>query len=337
MQFSDRIGRNLKLRDLNILLAVAEWDSISKAAHHLAISHPVVSKAISDLERTLGVRLLDRSPKGIEPTIYGRAFLDSSRAIFDDLRQGMENIELLSNPASGELRIGCTPPMAAGLTPVIINRLLERYPGVVHYIIESDAAGLRRELIQRNIELFMGRFPRQPRDDDVDVEMLLLERQHVVAGIENPLVRRVNIALGELLDEPWILPPFDSAAESQIQETFQATGLDVPRASLVTNSIPLCINLLRTGRFLTVFPASILEYSTMKPLFAVLPIELPVNSSPVGIVTVPGRMLSSLAKVFIECARSVVKPTIKEHGSDRPPAPSLPIRGWVAPVPVPTA
>jgi DNA-binding transcriptional LysR family regulator len=91
MDWSDRIGRRLKLRDLHILLAVVQWGSISRAAEHLAISHPVVSKAIADLEHALGVRLFDRSPKGIEPTEYGRAFLASSRAVFDELRQGVQN------------------------------------------------------------------------------------------------------------------------------------------------------------------------------------------------------------------------------------------------------
>ena len=90
MQRSDRIGRRLKLRDVHIPLAVAQWGSISKAAEHLAISHPVVSKAIADLEHTLGVRLFNRSSKGVEPTMYGRAFVASSRAAVDELRQGVE-------------------------------------------------------------------------------------------------------------------------------------------------------------------------------------------------------------------------------------------------------
>ena len=88
MQLADRIGRRLKLRELHILLAVAERGSMAKAAHDLAISQPVVSKTIADLEHTLGVRLLDRSRQGIEPTPYGRALLRRSFAAFDELREG---------------------------------------------------------------------------------------------------------------------------------------------------------------------------------------------------------------------------------------------------------
>jgi DNA-binding transcriptional LysR family regulator len=79
MSWSDRIGRRVRLRDLHILLAVAQTGSMVRAAKNLAISQPVVSKTISDLEHVLGVRLLDRSARGLEPTSYGRAFIDCER------------------------------------------------------------------------------------------------------------------------------------------------------------------------------------------------------------------------------------------------------------------
>src|SRR5258705_3046787 len=86
MQPSDRIGRRLSLRDLNLLLIVIEKRSMSKAAAELAVSQPVVSKAIANMERVLGVPLLDRSPTGIEPTPYGRAIARRGVAAFDELR-----------------------------------------------------------------------------------------------------------------------------------------------------------------------------------------------------------------------------------------------------------
>src|SRR5215211_2819197 len=98
MQWTDRIGHRIKLRDLHVLIAVVQSGSMTKAAESLAISVPVVSKAISDLEHTVGVRLLDRSAQGIEPTSYGSALLDSSLAAFDELRQGVKNIQFLADP-----------------------------------------------------------------------------------------------------------------------------------------------------------------------------------------------------------------------------------------------
>src|SRR6266705_960909 len=93
MRWNDRIGRRIKLSDLHILLAVAQSGSMAKAANQLAVSHPVVSRSISDLEHVLGVPLLERSRRGVELTAYGRAMLNSGHASFDELRQGVKNIE----------------------------------------------------------------------------------------------------------------------------------------------------------------------------------------------------------------------------------------------------
>src|SRR5919197_4559897 len=82
MHWSDRVGRRLKLRDLHIVLAVAKSGSMGKAAADLAISQPSVSKAIADVEHAVGLRLLDRGPRGIEPTIYGRALVSCGTAVF---------------------------------------------------------------------------------------------------------------------------------------------------------------------------------------------------------------------------------------------------------------
>ena len=115
MQLADRIGSRLKLRELHILLAVAECRSMAKAAHDLAVSQPVVSKTIADLEAALGVRLLDRSRQGIVPTPYGRALLHRSFAAFDELREGVKEIEFLTKPTTGDVRVGALVGAVAGL------------------------------------------------------------------------------------------------------------------------------------------------------------------------------------------------------------------------------
>ena len=96
MRWDDRIGRRLKLRDLHILMSLAQSGSMGKAASELSISQPAVSKAIADVEHTLKVRLLDRTPLGVEPTRYGHALLKWGNAVFDDLRQSVKEIEYLS-------------------------------------------------------------------------------------------------------------------------------------------------------------------------------------------------------------------------------------------------
>src|SRR5260370_17861679 len=110
MRWNDRIGRRIKLSDLHILLVVAQSGSMVKAAKELAVSHPVVSRSISELEHTLGVRLLERNPHGVDLTEFGRAMLNRSHAAFDELRQGVKDIEFLADPTAAEVRIGSPAP-----------------------------------------------------------------------------------------------------------------------------------------------------------------------------------------------------------------------------------
>src|ERR1700727_4007503 len=174
MDWSDRVGRRIRLRDLHVVLAVAECGSMSKAATQLAISHPVVSKTISDLERTLGVRLFDRTSQGVELTTYGQALLKCGVNVFDDMRQGLKQIEFLTDPTSGDLAVGCPEIMNAGIMPAISERLLRQTPGVRLQVVHADIALLQFNLLrERKVELLIGRMPDPFVEDDLVSEPLL--------------------------------------------------------------------------------------------------------------------------------------------------------------------
>ena len=128
VQRSERVSRDLKLREFRVLLTVAQQGSMAKAATLLRISQPAVSKAIRDIEHVVGLRLLDRSRHGVEPTAYGRVLVKRGLAIFDELKQGLEELEFLADPAAGQLRIGSNETMAAGVLPAIIDMMSRQYP-----------------------------------------------------------------------------------------------------------------------------------------------------------------------------------------------------------------
>src|SRR5215469_7840724 len=113
MEWESRLGRRLRVRDLYILATVVKTGGMARAARQLSMTQPSVSAAISNLEHMLGVRLLDRSPRGIEPTIYADAMLKRSSAVFDELKQSVRDVQSLANPATGELRIACTESVNA--------------------------------------------------------------------------------------------------------------------------------------------------------------------------------------------------------------------------------
>jgi DNA-binding transcriptional LysR family regulator len=309
MRWNDRIGRRIKLSDLHILLAVAQTGSMAKAAQALAVSHPVVSRSISDLEHVLGVRLLERNPRGVELTRYGQAMLARSHAAFDELRQGVKDIEFLSDPSVGEVRIGTTPPLAASFVFAVIERLSRRYPRVKFRVIaeESRQPAQRHNLKERAVDLLIFRKVATVVDDETSFEFLFESPYVVAAGASSPWVRRRRIELAELMNERWALPGPDGAFGSFVTDAFRAAGLDYPPATVITSALEIRANLLRTGRYLSIMPEFWLQLPERHPFLRKLPVELPIASAPIGIVTLKNRKPSPVVQHFIDCARDVAK------------------------------
>jgi DNA-binding transcriptional LysR family regulator len=223
----DQIGRRIKLRQLEVLFAVVECGTMGKAAQRLALSQPVVSKAIAELEHTVGARLLDRGPKGAEPTHYGRALLKRSIAIFDELRQSVGEIKFLADPTVGELRVACADSILSGLLPLIINRLSGRHPNLTFHVSQAfSGAPLYRELRERNVDLVLGKVTMPLAEEDMKAEILFGERYVVVAGARSPWVRRRSIKLAELINERWVLQTLEQhEGRAQVSQIFRACGL----------------------------------------------------------------------------------------------------------------
>jgi DNA-binding transcriptional LysR family regulator len=230
MLWDERIGQRLKLRDLYVFRTVAQLGSMGKAAARLAVSQPAVSKAISDLEHVLGVCLLDRSPLGVEPTVYGATLLKWSATIFDNLRQGVDEIEFLADPAAGELRVGTTETMTGSLLPAVIDRLSRQHPRMLFAVLQAPlVAEQYRDLRERNTDLFLGPLAIPMADEDLDIEILFEDSVVVVAGANSNWGGRRKIDLAELIGEPWVLPPF--LLGPMVREAFRRKGLEPPRRS----------------------------------------------------------------------------------------------------------
>jgi DNA-binding transcriptional LysR family regulator len=210
MHVNDRIGRRMKLHDLHVLMAVVQAGGMGKAARHLNTSQSAVSRSIGELEHALGVRLLDRSRQGVEPTQYGRALLGCGAAVFDELSQGVKSIEFLADPTAGEIRVAGNEYIIAGLIATAFGRLRRQYPGISIDVAPVGAISEQhRKLRERNVDLVVGRVG-QSHEEDIDTEVLFNDRVVIVAGLENPWSRRRKVGLSELADEPWAMPPADT-------------------------------------------------------------------------------------------------------------------------------
>ena len=147
IDWDSRIGRRVRLRDLHILFAAVQHGSMAKAGAHLNMSQSAVSQAIAAIEHTLSVRLLDRTSRGVEPTIYGSALLRRGQAAFDELRIGVKEIESLADPGAGEVRIACGEVLSAGVLPHIIEHMLQRYPCIRFEMTELSSVADYSQLV----------------------------------------------------------------------------------------------------------------------------------------------------------------------------------------------
>jgi DNA-binding transcriptional LysR family regulator len=309
MPWDQRVAQRLKLRDLYVLQTVVQLGSMGKAAGRLAVSQPAISKAIIDLEHVLGVRLLDRSRQGVEATHYGTALLNWSAIIFDNLRQSVDEIDFLVDPSGGEVRIGSTDIMLSTLVPALIARLSQQFSKMVFKI--SVAPGIREQfhdLRARRVDLILGRILEPKPDEDLDVDILFEDRLFVVAGRDSKWHRRRRINPADLINEPWVLPAYDTFIGSIVKEAFQSIGLEPPRITVSSSSLPSYAGLLATGRFLALRPASWLHLHGRSTSEKALPVDLRFRSLNVGIVTLKNRPVSPAAKLFIECAHKFTRP-----------------------------
>ena len=302
MQVKDRIGRRLKLHDLHVLIAVVKTGSMSRAAAMLNTTQPNVSRSVAELEAIVGVRLFDRTRGGVVPTQYGRALVNGGEAAFDELRQAIANIEFLANPMVGKVSFGyiatCAPFVSA-----TIARLASAYPRIVFDVVVGETLPLHARLIERELDLVIARKWRQFSEDEFDFTPLYDDIYAVVASAESPWGRRRRLSLAERVDEPWVLPPPEgSVLGSLAQSAFKAAGVEFPRAAVIALPHELRMELVATGRFLTILSTSMLKFSVRRPALKVLPVPLAETRAPNGIVTLKRRTMSPVARLFIERA-----------------------------------
>jgi DNA-binding transcriptional LysR family regulator len=317
---ADLIGQRIKLQHLKIVRAVADWGSMAKAAKHLAISQPVVSKVVADLEGMLGVRLFDRSPQGVEPTLYCRALLKRSVAIFDDVRTSIEEIRFLADPVAGELRIGSTEPLMVGLVIATMERLWQKHPRISLRAVQADSATLiNRELPERRIELAVIPVKALPLRNDLDATLLYEDSWHVVAGADNPWARRKKIDLSELADACWCATPLETAIGSLLSDAFRAKRLQPPRLTVSSVMSPLVVaRLLENGRFIAMISDSLLNFFYASRLsIKRLPVDLQCPSFSIAVVALKGRTVSPVAQLFTEYAQTIGADLTKLRNSAR--------------------
>ena len=261
---------------------------------------------IANLEHALGVKLFDRGPQGVEPTVYGRALLKRSLAAFDELKQGIRDIEFLADPTTGEIRIACTSGIIATILSPTIEGFSQQYPRVILHVedlslIAHQIAGLR----DRKYDFGLGRLvmcPHAPLQDDLKTEVLFDDPWVVAVGTQTRWARRRKIDLTEVIEEPWTLAPPDNLLHASMAEAFRKRGCNLPKIRMETSSVYLRAQLAASGKFITAMPKSIAERFLLKAF------RIDIQPLSVAIVTLKNRALSPVAERFIEHVREYTRP-----------------------------
>jgi len=306
MQWDDRVGRRLRLKDLHTLQTVAEVGSMAKASERLALSQPAISKAISDLERMLGAPLLDRSSRGVELTECGRLLVERGRVIFDEVRQGVLDIEHLSDASRGEVRIGTSEPVSV-LVSQIICRLARKYPRITYRVAVTDSDTLARALRERALDVLLTRWMPPLVADDLAAEVLYKTSLAVMANKSHPLVHRRRLKLDDLMGEQWTLSPPESFLGRMVSDVFQRRRLALPSAVVSTNSNYMQLHLLASGRFVSVLPSTFLRHKANSTWLRALSVDLTDSSGPIASITVKTRRSAGAVKLFQAMSRTVSK------------------------------
>ncbi len=320
IDLTDRLSRYLTVRELRVLLCVAEQGTFRKAAVALHMTQPAVTKAMADLEAKLGIKLYDRSTRGVEATVHGRSFIRHASAIFAEIRNAAQELEVISSGSAGRLIVGTVPMPAAGLLPAAIQQLLTRHPNIHVAVHEGNEVYLAEELRKRELDLVLSRMTQFGPSNDLRVEALYEDALCVIAHRSHPLACKARLSWSMVEQEAWVLPPTDTFFYHHILRVLNKRGLALPRQSIETLSIHIMYGMLAQAPMLSFAAVSQYVHSPLLRDFLALPVDLPVVTASIGAVTIKARQASPLAIQLATIIRSMTKDlpkTAKELAAHR--------------------
>jgi DNA-binding transcriptional LysR family regulator len=305
----ERTRRRVRLRDLETLVAVVQAGGMRKAAGELHMSQPAVSKAMRELEDTLGHSLLERGRRGVAPTPFGQALVARSKVVVDELQNALRELAYLADPEAGEVRLGAMETLQAGVVAAAVQLQLQRHPRMRFYFENGQSPELIGHFLpQRLVDFAVARPLNQPLPPDIEGEPLFHDQLKVAVGPEHPFARRRKLGLADLMDEYWILSRNEVLPGTPVPTAFAEAGLPMPQRIVVTGSLNMRQNMLARGRFVTCVPHSLLPFARVRGNFHILPIVLPIWHVPTMILKLHGRNLGPAAEAFLDTLRELARP-----------------------------
>lgn len=295
----------VNLAQIQVLVAVAEHGSVTGAAKTLNVTQPAVTKRIRELERALGVPLIERAGRGVVTTRFGEAFLRHGRAALAEIARASDAMSELRDAPEAVIHVGALPNAAYGLVPMAVAQMLEKSPHAVVSIVEGTLDPLISALRRGKLDIVVGALIDKDLGQDLAVETLFHDRLHVATRRGHPLADRVGLTLDDLRTVAWILPPRDVNAHRQWRNAFIFAGIEPPRYCVETASLAAVRALLLSSDGVALLAQHVVELEKRMGLLTVLPIELPSTTRAIGITTRARGALPETAGKLIASIRDV--------------------------------
>ncbi|TNC75920.1 LysR family transcriptional regulator [Janthinobacterium lividum] len=294
----------LKTRQLLLLIALDEQRNIHRAAEELHMTQPAASKQIKDLEEMLDVRLFDRLPRGMEPTIYGETMIRHARMALTSLSLAHDDIVALKSGLTGQVEVGVIMTPAMALLPRAIARIKQQAP-LMRIGVHLEHSNTLMDMLQHGtLDFMIGRILEKESSAGLIYEELTEEPASAVARNGHPLLSRKNLQLKDLATQPWILPPQGSILRHRFDMMFRRAGQEPPVDVVDTTALLLITSLLQQTDSLHVMPTEVAHYYESLNVLSILPIELPCKMDAFGIIRQQDHLLSPGADMLLKAVRA---------------------------------
>ncbi|RYF77240.1 MAG: LysR family transcriptional regulator [Comamonadaceae bacterium] len=235
----------LRLRQLHMLLSLAQTGNMSQSAQQLHTAQPALSKWLKELEDDLGMVLFERHARGLRPTPQGEALIAHARRIEAHLDSARDDMQALRDGGSGLVVVGTSGASASDVVPMAVLRLLEWLPRAQIRLAESTMNVLMQQLAHGELDVVVGRSAPELHDTHIHAEMLYMEPIHLVARPQHPLLRLERaLEWSELMAYRWLVWPRGTPIRNALENALATVGQALPPGSVESNSVTLNLTLL---------------------------------------------------------------------------------------------
>jgi len=265
------------------LVAAVRCGSLSAAAAELGLTQPALSKSILELERSLGVRVLERGRRGVTPTESGEALVARGRAIDAELRAAADEVDAIRHAGRGRVTVGCGPSEATRLLPLALEALHASDPGLRVTVLYGLNEALMPMVRQGEVDFALSSVPRTASDPDLQHEALHTDSAVVVAHAAHPLAHRRSVRPAELVGQRWVLARRRELERRALDDLLLQAGLDPIEAEIETTSATLMKAIVLQGAHLSFLPRELIHWEERAGLLRALPVAASQWARAVGI------------------------------------------------------